>query len=196
MLSINKLEVKIYHNRCIIQQVLFSDLLIKPLQVEMYAGWNWFKGQTKKSFFLCFYKCKIFFRQLELVERVSGQPSWCQWLRQSWQHCLVLGLSRGTQRYSILFVTINVCASEKCTSSRGVVRFTKMKKILIILFKSCRTSANSPDPGSFLCNAIGWMSSVSLPTWTSLTWKNGSFLSPDLAQLQENSSHLKRNPSV
>lgn len=51
MLSINKLEVKIYHNRCITQQVLFSDLLIKPLQVEMYAGWTWFKGQTKNKIF-------------------------------------------------------------------------------------------------------------------------------------------------
>lgn len=38
MLSINKLEVKMYHNKCITGQVLISDLLINPLQMELYTG--------------------------------------------------------------------------------------------------------------------------------------------------------------
>lgn len=38
MLSINKLEGNMYHNKCITEQVFISDLLINPLQMGIYAG--------------------------------------------------------------------------------------------------------------------------------------------------------------
>lgn len=40
ILSINKLEVKMYHNKCINGQVLIYYLLINPLQMEICAEWN------------------------------------------------------------------------------------------------------------------------------------------------------------
>ena len=67
MLSMNKLEVKMYHSECITGQVLISDLLIlckyKLMQDEIDLE---AKQNNPEICFMCFYKCKFF----------SGNLSW------------------------------------------------------------------------------------------------------------------------